>query len=71
MNGQDLNEQEKKAIKALERVAKIWPDTIALFASGGTLSVRKVQPDGSFFAQHEITAIPGIKNDGGDGGDEY
>jgi hypothetical protein len=63
----DLTDQERKAIRSLEALARRWPDSLTLFGASGTLSVRK----GGSGAQHEVTFIPGIRCDGGDGGDEF
>jgi hypothetical protein len=67
--------EELRAITALRRVAKIWPDTLWLFSGSGSLWVMKKGPNG----EHVVTphggmdpafvveggSIP-IDNDGGD-----
>lgn len=65
MNDIELNEKEKEAIKSLEKLAKKWPKTLLLFAGTG-LTVRKIQPDGTYLKESIVADIPGIPNDGGD-----
>jgi hypothetical protein len=57
MPNPELTPKETRAIKALQRVANIWPDTLWIFAEGGHLSVMRKTPDG----KHAITE----KTDGG------
>ncbi len=76
MSDFDLTEEEKKAIRALKRLAKIWPDTLWLFSASGTLCVMRYLPngkralngpDGSGMDPNYIVArIYDIPNDGGD-----
>jgi hypothetical protein len=65
--------KEKKAISALNRLQKIWPDTLWIFATGNSLSIMKKDESGN----HAITRFGGIdpeyeidsvdiENDGGD-----
>ncbi len=72
----DLTEEEKKAIRALKRVAKIWPDSLWLFSGAGTLCVMRkgenndrVILSGTFqggFDSDYVIATIDIDNDGGD-----
>jgi len=72
---EDLTPEEKKAIRALERAAKIWPESLWLFSGDGTLCVMKKDENGkkvmriaggseSVGADAIITSIK-IENDGG------
>jgi len=60
-----LTREEDLAIKALRRLAKRWPKTLSLFSCSGTLCVMR-ETDACFCEDNVITAILGIKNDGGD-----
>ncbi len=72
----ELTEKEKKAIAALNRAAKIWPDSLWLFSAAGTLCVmrkdadmEKVFLDGAYqggFDQDYVISTVDIENDGGD-----
>lgn len=67
----ELTQDERRAIRSLERIAKTWPRSLLLFAGGTGLTVRK-PVSGKFYGEEYIVAtIPGIPNDGGDGGREY
>ena len=66
-----LTDEEDKAVKSLERLAKKFPKTLSLFSWSGTLCVCKVHPDDEFDNDYEydvrvVTTITGIINDGGD-----
>ncbi len=72
----ELTEKEKKAIEALERVAKIWPASLWLFSASGTLCVMRKGENGkravdmaggceSVDRDYIVTDIS-IDNDGGD-----
>lgn len=69
----DLTEDERKAIKALERICKIMPKTLWLFAASNTLNVMKVNdsggramaPNGAYDPAYCIETI-NIPSDGGD-----
>lgn len=69
----ELTEQEEKAIRALKRVAKKWPDTLWLFSASGSLHVMKkdemgdcaVTERGGVDQKYSVTVID-IENDGGD-----
>jgi hypothetical protein len=62
-----LTEEEEKAIKSLDRVAKKWPKSLKLFSQSRTLLVIKHHP-GHPEDDHGriVDIIPGIYNDGGD-----
>lgn len=68
----EITPEEKKAISALKKVAKIWPESLWLFSGSSTLCVMKKR-DG----EHAMTRGGGvdpdyivdtadIENDGGD-----
>lgn len=54
--------KEAKAIKALKRVAKIWPDSLWLFSANGDLCVMQKNSEG-----HHVI-IPNGSPCGGGGG---
>jgi hypothetical protein len=64
--------EEAKAIRALKRVAKDWPDSLWLFSAAGTLTVMRKGPDGGHVHNGEnvdqsfIVDTIDIENDGGD-----
>ncbi|MGA3116452.1 MAG: hypothetical protein ABSF90_18675 [Syntrophobacteraceae bacterium] len=69
-----LTREEARAISALKRVAKIWPDTLWLFSASGTLTVmrkkdgrhaRLASTGGGIDPDFFLTTID-IENDGGD-----
>ncbi len=68
----DLTKEEEKVIRALERLAKIWPDSLWLFSAAGTLCVMKKNKDGetAFVGtgvdQEYLVASIDIENSGGD-----
>jgi len=64
-----LTEEEREAIAALHRLARKWPKSLLLFGGSCGLSVRKIADDGSYGASREVDHVPGIRADGGDGGD--
>lgn len=57
-----VTKEEQKAIKALNALAKKWPDSLVLFSWAGSLQVWK-DADGS---KSVIESVLGIKSDGGD-----
>lgn len=69
----EITQEEKKAINALKRIAKVWPDSLWLFSASGSLCVMKTDENG-----HEVRFESGgvdpdyiidninIPNDGGD-----
>lgn len=68
-----LTAEERKAIAALKRLAKRWPQTLGLFSASGSLCVIRLAEDGSFpdasggvDPAAEVDCIYGIPNDGGD-----
>ena len=66
--------KEQKAIDALKKIAKTWPETLWLFSASGTLCVMRCLPDGSHATcdcdgmdqGYILDTIQGIDNDGGD-----
>lgn len=64
-----LTAKEKRAIEELKKLAKHWPKSLLIFCGGTNMSIRKIAPDGSYFAEREIDYITDIPNDGGCGGD--
>ena len=42
----DLTPEERKAIRAIKRIAKTWPDTLWLFADGGAILFLRTGPGG-------------------------
>ncbi len=69
----ELTQEEKKAIRALKRVAKIWPDSLWLFSASGNLCVMRTDEDGNSVHLPNFGIDPDfivdqidIKNDGGD-----
>ncbi len=67
-----LTQEEQRAIKALKRLEKIWPDTLWIFGSCGELTVLKypedraglVTPSGCVNQDYIVTTIK-ISADGG------
>lgn len=66
----ELTEREERAIAALQKLAKTWPQTLVIFCSG-SMDVRKPGPDGRYGYDTVVASIVGIRNDGGDGGDVF
>lgn len=65
-----LTADEQRIVRALTRLAKDWPSNLIVFGGGGSLSLRRDPGDGGFVGwEYEVASIPGIRNDGGDGGD--
>lgn len=69
----NLTPQEKKAIKALRDLEKIWPKSLWVFCSGGQLSVLRTDDEGRRVmnslgcVEHDnVVASFDIPNDGGD-----
>jgi len=68
-----LTVEEKRAIAALKRVAKIWPPSLWLFSASGNLCVMRNGPDGDSVMcsnggvdqDYKVDKID-IPNDGGD-----
>lgn len=66
-------DDERRAIAALHRLAKRWPDTLWLFSASGTLCVMRLGEDGDKLRTADggmdpsavLTSI-NIPNDGGD-----
>ena len=65
---------EKRIIRALMRLDKIWPKELWLYSANGTLNLMRKHPDGSKTKKGEeqfdhelvIERFPRIENDGGD-----
>lgn len=72
--GLDLTDEERRAIKSLERLAKKWPETLWLFSASGSLEVMRKGEDGQPVMNkygavdqgYIVATIHGIPNDGGD-----
>lgn len=68
----ELTEKERRAISALEKVAKIWPGSLWLFSAGGNLHVMQKDWSGECVFKGEgvdqgySVATINIENDGGD-----
>ena len=70
---EELNPAEQKAIRALKRLAAIWPNSLWLFSASGTLNVMKSGKygeqvhgeNGGIDPEYRITTVK-IQNDGGD-----
>jgi hypothetical protein len=69
-----LTDEEKKAIRALNRVAKIWPKSLWLFSASGSLNVMRCDADGDHAYDDATCGVDqdysieniDIPNDGGD-----
>lgn len=68
----ELTKKEKKAIKALQELAKTWPKSLYVFSASGNLYVMKkkdkervMNRDGVYNSSYIVTEID-IENDGGD-----
>ncbi|KAB2792845.1 hypothetical protein F9K96_06880 [Brucella anthropi] len=68
-----MSPEEKKAIKALKALEKIWPPSLWVFCSGGSLNVLRVGDRGERVMdkmgnveQDNVIASFDIPNDGGD-----
>lgn len=74
MSDRGMSEQERKAIIALQRAAKIWPDSLWLFSADGILHVMRktdegvhaVTNNGGMDPDFMIGVTIDIENDGGD-----
>lgn len=64
----DLTPAEKKAIDALKRLDKIWPDTLRLFSWSGTLVIEDTEGSDGDGRIATIGGLyfAGISNEGGD-----
>ena len=68
----ELTKEEVKAIKAIKKAAKIWPESLWLFSGDGTLHVMRCDEDGEHIhinsggidSDYCITTVD-IDNDGG------
>lgn len=68
----DLTPEEEKAIRALERLSKKWPESLWLYSANGTLCIMRKGDDGHKVFKGEgcdqdyvVTTID-IDSDGGD-----
>lgn len=62
-----LTDEEAKAIRSLQNLAKKFPKTLSLFSNNGSLIVLKKHSDHPEEKQGRVVArILGISNDGGD-----
>ena len=67
-----LTEEEERAIRSLERLAKKWPKSLMLFGASGSLLVRLIPENGEGGGNRfTVAEISGIRCDGGDGGDGF
>jgi|GEM_PF-987622 len=70
----DLTKEEKSAIRRLNSLAKVWPDSLWLFSANGSLCVmgkddknnKVFLPNDCADEEYIIEIISGIENDGGD-----
>lgn len=71
-NGNAVTEEEVRAIQALHRLAKRWPQSLKLVSMGGGLYVihandeRFNYEDNTVRVEAVLDSIAGIPNDGGD-----
>jgi hypothetical protein len=67
-----LTEDERRAIRALKRLGKIWPESLELLSMNGRLYVTKpgdtpmTKPGAGRNPDTIVEEIHGIENDGGD-----
>jgi len=62
---EELTEQELKAIKSLQRVAKKWPKSLWLFSASGDLCVMKNGEDGHPVNEDNKICLTGPGSGGG------
>lgn len=69
----DLTPEEEAAIRALQRLAKKWPQTLWLYSASGRLQVMRCDEHGDHAQvgegvdpDYRVATIYGIPNDGGD-----
>jgi len=70
----EINEEESKAIKHFERLAKIWPKSLWIYSGSGLLCIMKKTDENNSRAMNEfggvcqdhVVATIRIENDGGD-----
>jgi hypothetical protein len=65
MTAEPFSDEEMKAIRALQRLARTWPQTIRLEAASGTLLVQHSDSEMPFH-EPQCVFISGIPCDGGD-----
>lgn len=67
-----LTDDERKAIRAMNRLAKTWPKSLWLFSASGTLTIMRKDAtgtragDGDGVDQAFAVDTVDIQNDGGD-----
>jgi len=61
-----VTKEEVKAMKALERLSKKWPNSLQLFGWAGTLTVLKKNEEDKFVCVDGICNLRGMYCDGGD-----
>ena len=73
MDHRELSSEEAKAIRSLQRLARVWPKTLWLFATGRTLNImsvgdngERVMRDSGGVDQDLIVSQVDIPSDGGD-----
>lgn len=72
MSGDELTDEERRAIASLQRLAKRWPKSLTLFSWSGSLVVYHTADKDQFVLGGVeandliLEAIDGIPNDGGD-----
>jgi hypothetical protein len=71
MEDEQLTPEEKKAIRALQRLGERWPKSLLLFAGGTGISIRKPADCGGTGSDTEVAYVLGIRCDGGDGADSF
>lgn len=69
----EITKEELSAIKALERLAKKWPDSLWLFCNGCSVHILKknengerVLTEGGGMDDGYVVGYVNIENDGGD-----
>lgn len=65
----NLTIEELRAIRALKRLAKSWPQSLMLFSQSGSLVVIRSDEQDLSVEKSQlryVADIPGIPNDGGD-----
>jgi hypothetical protein len=67
----ELTQEERRAVRSLQRLARKWPRSLMLFCGGCGLTVRKPEPGKFYGDEYTIASISGVPCDGGDGGREH
>lgn len=71
MNEIKLTDDERRAIRSLQRLAKKWPRSLLVYGGTSGLTVRKPTPGEFYDSRFVVADIVGIPADGGDGGIEF